>query len=208
MIANILEIISRWIISVIDTLGYFGVALLMAIESACIPLPSEIIMPFSGYLVSVGRFNIYLVTLMGAVGSVFGSLLAYYVGKSRGRKFIEKYGRYILISRHDLDLADRFFLKYGAAATFFGRMMPVVRTFISLPAGIARLEIKKFILFTFLGSLPWSYALALVGVKLGENWPKIRIYFHRFDYAIFIILILSLVWYVCRHLKNQKKHEE
>src|ERR1043166_1491076 len=155
MIARILEILSGIIVATILFLGYPGIVLLMAIESACIPLPSEIIMPFSGYLVSTGQMNLWLVALAGAVGCVLGSLVAYWVGSKGGRPLIEKYGRYILVSPHDLDMADRWFAKRGEIIVFVSRMLPAIRTFIAFPAGVARMNLKRFIIYTFAGSFPW-----------------------------------------------------
>src|SRR4029077_16114679 len=168
MIAKIIEYLSYFIVSVISALGYSGVVLLMAIESACIPLPSEIIMPFSVYLVSRGEMNLWGVGIAGAVGCVLGSLVAYWVGMYGGRPLIEKYGRYVLISRHDVDLADRWFANYGELIVFSSRLLPVVRTFIAFPAGVARMKLMRFIIYTFAGSLPWCLGLAFVGQKLGE----------------------------------------
>src|SRR5215831_16588103 len=148
MVGRIIEIISAFIVATISTLGYGGVVLLMAIESACIPLPSEIIMPFSGYLVYTGRFNLWLVAVAGAFGCVVGSLVAYWVGMYGGRPLIEKYGRYVLVSRHDLDLADRWFDRFGEAIVFVSRLLPVIRTFIAFPAGVARMNLTKFITYT------------------------------------------------------------
>src|SRR5436189_1458530 len=170
MIARLLEILSGIIVAIISTLGYSGIVLLMAIESACIPLPSEIIMPFSGYLVSTGQMNLWLVALAGAVGCVLGSLVAYWVGMKGGRPLIEKYGRYVLISHHDLDLADRWFARFGEIIVFASRLLPAVRTFIAFPAGVARMNLKRFVIYTFAGSLPWCLGLAYVGQKLGEQW--------------------------------------
>ncbi|HKE61997.1 MAG TPA: DedA family protein, partial [Nitrospira sp.] len=170
IIEAIITILSRFVISTISTLGYTGILLTMAIESACIPLPSEIIMPFSGYLVTTGQFTMLGVTLAGAIGNVIGSIAAYYVGVWGGRPFVERYGPYFLMSHRDLDIADRWFAKYGEAAVFFSRMLPVIRTFISLPAGIAKMHFPRFVLFTFIGSIPWCYALAYVGVKMGQQW--------------------------------------
>jgi membrane protein DedA with SNARE-associated domain len=175
--------------------------LLMAIESACIPLPSEIIMPFSGYLVSKGEMNLWLVGLAGAVGCVLGSMVAYWVGMYGGRPLIEKYGRYILISHHDLDLADRWFAKYGEVIVFASRLLPAIRTFIAFPAGVARMNIPRFIIYTFAGSLPWCLGLAYVGQKLGEKWdqdPTLKNLFHRFDFVIGIILVLGAAWWIWR----------
>ena len=208
MITKIIEILAVFIIGAISMLGYGGVVLMMAIESACIPLPSEIIMPFAGYLVSTGKFSLLGVSLAGAVGCVLGSAIAYWVGIWGGRPFIEKYGKYILITRHDLDLADRFFQKYGNAAVFISRLLPVIRTFISLPAGIAKMNFPKFISYTFLGSLPFCYLLAYVGKKLGDNWNTLGVYFHKFDLVIGIIILIGVVWFVKRHLNIRKKDGE
>jgi membrane protein DedA with SNARE-associated domain len=207
MIAKIIELLSVFIISVISTLGYGGIVLLMAIESACIPLPSEVIMPFSGYLVYTGQFNLWIVTVAGALGCVLGSLVAYWVGMYGGRPVIEKYGRYILISRHDLDLADRWFARHGEVIVFVSRLLPAVRTFIAFPAGVARMNLKKFIVYTFAGSLPWCLGLAYAGQKLGEQWnknPLLKTWFHRFDFVIGIVIALAVIWWVWRHLRHLK----
>jgi len=204
MISAILAVVTNFIINTISASGYWGVGGLMAIESACIPLPSEVIMPFAGFLAAGGIFSLWGVALAGAVGCVIGSVIAYAVGAWGGRGLIEQYGKYILISRHDLELADNFFNKYGSAAIFFSRLLPVVRTFISLPAGIARMNFSKFVIYTFLGSLPWCYALAYIGFKLGEHWNTLGAYFHKFDAAIGVVILIGVVWYVRRHLKNLK----
>lgn len=208
MIARIIEIISGFIVATISALGYSGIVLLMAIESACIPLPSEVIMPFSGYLVYTGRFNLWLVGLAGAVGCVVGSLGAYWVGIRGGRPLIEKYGRYVLISHHDLDIADRWFAKHGEIIVFASRLLPVIRTFIAFPAGVARMNLKRFVIYTFAGSLPWCIGLAYVGQKLGQQWDKnetLKTLFHRFDFVIGILGLLFVVWWVWRHIKHSKK---
>src|SRR3954462_12819178 len=144
----------------------------MAIESACIPLPSEVIMPFSGYLVYTGRFNLWIVAAMGALGCNLGSALAYWIGYRGGRPLVEKYGAYILLSKTELDLADKFFARWGSATVFFSRLLPVIRTFIALPAGVAHMPQGRFHIYTFLGSFPWCWALAWVGMKLGEHWDS------------------------------------
>ena len=205
MIEKIITILAGFIIGTISRLGYGGVVLLMAIESACIPLPSEIIMPFSGYLVSTGEMNLWLVGLAGAVGCVLGSIVAYYAGAWGGRPFIEKYGKYILISHHDLDLADRWFQRHGDITIFVGRLLPVIRTFIAFPAGVARMNLGRFNLYTFVGSYIWSLGLAWIGMKLGEHWNTLGVYFHRFDAAIGVILLIAVVWYVRRHLQHMQR---
>ncbi len=208
MIARIIEILSGLIVATISALGYSGIVLLMAIESACIPLPSEIIMPFSGYLVSTGQMNLWAVAFAGAVGCVLGSMVAYWVGMYGGRPLIEKYGRYVLVSRHDLDLADRWFARYGEAIIFTSRLLPVIRTFIAFPAGVARMSVPRFIIYTFAGSLPWCLGLAYVGQKLGEQWSKdetLKTWFHRFDFLIGIAGLLLAIWWVWRHVKHLRQ---
>lgn len=214
MIARIIEILSGFIVSTISKLGYWGIVLLMGIESACIPLPSEIIMPFSGYLVSKGEMNLWGVSIAGAVGCVLGSMVAYWAGMYGGRPFIEKYGRYVLVSRHDLDMADRWFSRYGELIIFTSRLLPAIRTFIAFPAGVARMNIPRFIIYTFAGSLPWCLGLAYVGQKLGEQWNKdetLKTWFHRFDFLIGIAGLALAVWWVWRHvghIRAEKREAE
>ncbi len=207
MVARIIEIFSSLIVGTISALGYPGVVLMMGIESACIPLPSEIIMPFSGYLVYTGRFNLWAVSAAGAAGCVLGSLVAYYAGMWGGRPFIEKYGRYVLISLHDLNVADRWFARRGELIVFASRLLPVIRTFIAFPAGVAKMNLSRFVVYTFVGSFPWCMALAYVGQKLGEQWDKndtLKTWFHRSDFVIGIIGVLAVVWWVRRHVKDSR----
>lgn len=203
-IEAILTPVANWVVNLVGSLSYFGVFLAMTIESACIPLPSEIIMPFSGYLVSRGIFNLHLVALAGAVGNLIGSLIAYYAGYFGGRRFILRFGKYILIRPEELSRADRFFARFGVWAVLICRVLPIVRTFISLPAGITRMRITPFILLTFFGSLPWCYLLTYIGMLLGENWSSIRTYFHRFDLAIVMILLLLFVWWLWSHIHKKR----
>ena len=207
MIAKIIAILSGFIVAVISKMGYMGIVLLMAIESACIPLPSEIIMPFAGYLVSRGEMSLWWVGVAGAVGCVLGSLVAYWAGMYGGRPFIEKYGKYILLSRHDLDIADRWFAKYGEIIVFVSRLLPAIRTFIAFPAGVARMNLTRFVIYTFAGSLPWCLGLAYIGQKLGEQWdkdPTLKTWFHRFDFLIGIAGVLFVAWWVWRHIKHSR----
>jgi len=203
MIEQILSAVTNFIISVIDSSSYIGIALLMAIESAAIPLPSEVIMPFSGFLVSEGRFTLFGISLAGAAGSVLGSWVTYWLGKYGGRPLVVKYGRYVLISEHDLDIADRFFTRFGTWATFLGRVLPVVRTYISIPAGISRVKFIPFTVATFAGSLIWSYFLGWVGFKLGENWESLSGYFHQVDWIIVTLVVIGAAWWILRHIKNR-----
>ncbi len=203
MISAILIWLSSVIISVISATGYFGVVFLMALESACLPVSSEVIMPFAGFLVWEGRFILWEVAVWGAVGNLLGSVAAYAFGFWGGRRLIERWGKYILISQSDLELSDRWFGRYGQAAVFFGRFLPVVRTFISLPAGVARMNFKKFCFYTLLGSLPWSLALAYAGLIMGENWAGLKDYFHKFDIVIVAVIILGAAWWILRHFRHQ-----
>jgi len=212
VISQILLTLAAFVKAVISSMGYPGIALLMGIESACIPLPSEVIMPFSGFLVYSGRFSsLWLVATIGAIGCNLGSILAYEVGAYGGRPLIEKYGRYILLNKHDLDVADRLFHKWGAAMVFVGRLLPVIRTFIALPAGIARMPRLKFHVYTFLGSWPWCWALAYVGFKLGERWdsdPRLKHWFHRLDAVIVVVLLAGIVFFVRSHWQNRVRKAE
>jgi membrane protein DedA with SNARE-associated domain len=196
MTEKIIGVLFSFISSLIASTGYGGIVLLMAIESACIPLPSELIMPFAGYLVFQGTMKLLWVATAGAIGCNVGSLVAYEVGHYGGRPLVERYGKYLLVSRRDLDWADRFFKRWGYLAIFVARLLPVVRTFIALPAGIARMPRGRFHLYTFLGSWPWCFGLAWIGMKLGENWRGIGKYFHEFDAFIGVILLSGFIWFV------------
>jgi membrane protein DedA with SNARE-associated domain len=201
----VISILTNFIIHVISSGGYAGVAVLMAIESAAIPLPSEIIMPFAGFLVWQGRFNLAGVAIAGGIGSVVGSAITYAIGRYGGRPLIERYGKYVLISQNDINIADRFFKRFGAAATFIGRLLPVVRTFISIPAGIARVNFAKFLLYTFIGSVIWSGLLAYLGLKLGPAWLTLRDRVHGLDYIIIVLIILAVVWWIYRHIRQRRQ---
>lgn len=213
MIHSVLSAIGTWIMHQISLFGYWGVIFLMAIESACIPLPSEVIMPFAGTLTTTmvingspqpASLNLILVGLAGALGCLIGSIVAFGVGYWGGRTFIERYGKFVLIRKHDLDNADRFFHKYGDSAIFISRLLPIIRTFISLPAGISRMKFGKFCLYTFLGSVPWCLALAWVGRILGQNWKVIEKYFRKADVVIGILIIVGISWFFYRHFRKEK----
>ncbi|MGQ9705908.1 MAG: DedA family protein [bacterium] len=200
--------IVKWILNVISSLGYSGIVILMTIESACVPLPSEIIMPFSGYLAFTGRFNIHLASIAGAVGCAVGSTLSYISGYYGGRPLIERYGRFILISKHELDRADMFFIRFGSSAVFIARLLPIIRTFISLPAGISKMPFTRFIVYSFIGSIPWCYALAYTGKILGENWLIIKNYIHKFDILIAIFIVALIVLFIIYKIKSRIKRED
>lgn len=204
MINDIIISVVNWIQQIITDLGAWGVALLMAIESCNIPLPSEAILPFAGFLVTKGVFSIHKAACFGAIGCVLGSIPSYYIGYFGGRKFIEKYGKYFLISNHDLEIADKWVDKYGDWSFFLCRMLPVVRTFISLPAGILKARKRTFFILTFLGSLIWSYVLVYIGVKLGENTEALKHIWHKFDAIIIAICFVLGCIYIYHHVKNLK----
>ncbi len=203
MTEKILALLFVLIKSVIAVTGYGGITLLMAIESACIPLPSELIMPFAGYLVFDGKMNLVWAATAGAIGCNLGSLIAYEIGFYGGRPLVEKFGSYILMGRRELDWADHFFRRWGQAAVFVGRLLPVIRTFIALPAGIARMPRGRFHLYTFLGSWPWCFGLAYLGMKLGENWRSLGQYFHKFDAVIGALLLLGVIYFLYTHWQNR-----
>lgn len=203
MAKKILAVLFVFIKSVIGVTGYGGIALLMAIESACIPLPSELIMPFAGYLVFDGKMSLFWAATAGALGCNLGSLIAYEIGFYGGRPLVERFGSYILMGRRELDWADNFFRRWGQAAVFVGRLLPVIRTFVALPAGIARMPRGRFHLYTFLGSWPWCFGLAYLGMKLGENWRSLGQYFHKFDAVIGVLLLLGVVYFVYSHWQNR-----
>ncbi len=197
-----MEAIAGFVIAVISHLHYWGVILMMAIESACIPLPSEVIMPFAGFLAFKGELSLWWVSVAGAFGCVLGSWMAYAVGAWGGRPLVERYGKYLLLSKHDLDLADRWFAQHGELTIFIGRLLPVVRTFIAFPAGVSRMPLWRFTLYTFLGSLPYCWLLAWIGARLGQHWDTLGTWFHRFDTAIGIAILLLAGTYVWRHVRN------
>lgn len=204
-----LDQVATWVINVISALGYPGIVVTMAIESALIPLPSEIIMPFSGYLVSLGRFNLLAVAIAGALGNVLGSLAAYglgYWGHERVvRRLIRKWGKWVLITEEELDNTEKLLHKYKNWVVLGSRVLPGIRTIISLPCGIAKLPLQRFIILTFIGSFVWSLFLAWVGMILGENWDTLGPYFHKADAAIVILIIGAITLYVWHKLKKKKK---
>lgn len=201
---QLFEFLASFVIKIIESAGYAGIAFLMALESANIPIPSEIIMPFSGFLVFEGKFSLFWVVCWGAMGNLAGSLVSYYLGFFGGRPLLEKYGKFLLVSKHDLKLADQWFQKYGAVTVFGARMFPVVRTFISLPAGIAKMNIVKFSVYTFAGSWMWSFALTYGGILMGENWNLAEKYLRTFNWFIFGVIIGLGIWWIWRHFKDGK----
>ena len=205
MIDSLLLWLSETMEHIITVLGPWGVSLLMAIESCNIPLPSEAVLPFAGILVNKGVMNFHIAAIFGAIGCVLGSIPSYYLGYFGGRPFVEKYGKYFLVSQKDLEDADKWVDKYGDWAFFLCRMLPVIRTFISLPAGILKARKRAFFTLTFLGSLIWSYVLVYVGVKLGEHIDKLKSIWHKFDAVIIIAVVILGGIYIYKHVKHLKE---
>jgi len=208
VISKVIGALAVFTTGVISAMGYGGVVLLMAIESACIPLPSEIIMPFAGYLVYQGTFTLHGAALAGAIGCVVGSIPAYYLGQFGGRPLIERYGRYVLVSHKELDFADRLFRSHGHWVVLAARLLPVVRTFIAFPAGVSRMPMGKFVVYTFVGSYPWCLGLAWVGAKLGEAWhtdPRVKALYHRFELVIVLALVLGVAWFVWHKVREVRR---
>lgn len=190
----------------VSTLGYFGIGGAMLIESMCIPLPSEMVLPLAGFMVADGRIDMWFANLAVAIGSIIGSLIAYAVGYYGGRPIILKYGKKIRLSEEHFHLAEKTFNKYGSAAVFFGRLLPVIRTFISLPAGIAKMDIKKFLLFSLAGMLPWNFALIFLGFKFGQQYETVvRPIFKRFEYAVIGLILLVILFIIFRIILKKKK---
>jgi membrane protein DedA with SNARE-associated domain len=195
------------------TLGLAGIVVAMALESCCIPLPSEIVMPLAGVMFVEGKLlagvnlwlGLILIALAGAIGCLIGSIAAYGIGYAGGRPLMLKYGRYVLISQHDADTADRFFQKWGGATAFFSRFMPIVRTYISLPAGITKMPLIKFSVYTFLGSFPWCFLLAYAGTLVGNNLSKLTPIFRSLEVVIIVVLLILLALYIWRHIHNDRK---
>ena len=200
---EIIEAVSKWALSVIDQSGYFGIFVLSVLESAAVPIPSEIVVPFSGFLAAQGRFAFWVLVTLVSLANLVGGIGIYWISRLLGRTLLERFGKYILISRHELDEAERLFQKHGFKFVFIGRLLPVIRTFISIPAGIAKMNFLKFSFYTYFGSLPWNFALALVGFKAGENWDVLLPYFRKFDFVIIGIGIVLAGWYIYRHIKNR-----
>lgn len=193
-----------YVIDLLSPLGYWGIALGMAVESACIPLPSEIVLPFGGYLAAVGRITLFQAIAAGQLGGMFGSIVCYGIGRSLGREGLLRWGKYILISEHELDKADKWFAKRGEWTVLLGRLLPGIRTFISLPAGITKMDFGRFLTYSFMGMLPWSIVFTWVGYKLGQNWLLVRAALHKFDLVIIALLLTAVVWFIWHRLKERR----
>lgn len=204
---KLIGLLVQFVTQVIDFGGYAGIIALMGIESACIPLPSEIIMPFAGYIVYLGHMHLFWAATVGAIGCNAGSAVAYWIGAKGGRPLVERYGKWVMMSHHDLDRMTIFFDRYGSITVLVARLLPVVRTFIAFPAGIAKMSQTRFHLYTFVGSWPWCFGLAYAGMKLGEKWhtdPRFYEWFHRFHLVVELVLLALLVWFVWSHVNRNR----
>jgi membrane protein DedA with SNARE-associated domain len=198
-----------FITHVYNLIQWPGVVVLMGLESACIPIPSEIIMPLAGWMLirnlNLGPEYVFMAGALGALGCLIGSIAVYWLGKAEGRPLLEKYGKYILVTHHDLDMADRWFNKYGTLSIFISRLLPVVRTFISLPAGVAEMNYPKFLIYTFIGSFIWCTGLAYAGYVLGDHWEQISTAMEPATPAIVVIIVVLIALYVYRHIRHLRK---
>lgn len=192
MVAQIIDLVVQFVTGTVSAVGYLGIVVLMTFESACVPIPSEIIMPFSGFLVSSGKLNLFWVTLAGAFGNLVGAVITYAIGFYGGRPFILKYGKYFFVKEKEVHHAERFFARWGDFAVFIARNLPVIRTFISLPAGVAEMNFPKFAIYSFVGSIPWCFALTYIGYLLGSNWLVIRQYGHYLDILAGLAIVVFI----------------
>ncbi|GGG86103.1 DedA family protein [Edaphobacter dinghuensis] len=204
------EKIIALLVGAIASGGYLSVIVLMAIQSACIPIPSEVIMPLAGYALAHTQFQLIILATVASLASNLGSIPAYWVGARGGRPMVERYGSYLLLSRRDLNLVDHFFDRYGSITVLIGRMLPIVRTFIAFPAGVAKMNQVRFHIYTFIGSWPWCYVLAYVGMKLGAQFntnPRFKEIFHRFHLGVEAVIVIGFIWFVVSHWKNRIRTE-
>jgi membrane protein DedA with SNARE-associated domain len=196
MVLNILEFIT----GLIASWGYLGIFVTMTLESALIPLPSEAVIPFAGFLAYMGEMNIWLVVLVSSLANLAGSIIAYFIGKYLGRGFVERYGKYVLLNMHHLELVEGWFQKYGSPTVFFSRMLPLIRTYNALPAGMGKMNFPKFCVYTFIGSIPWNLALVLVGYKLKENWSILEKYSLYID-ILAVLVAVAVIYYLARRIR-------
>jgi membrane protein DedA with SNARE-associated domain len=201
--SHLLEYLARVTMDIVAGAGYWGIFIAMFVESMGIPLPSEVTMPFGGYLVSLGKLGFWPVVIAGTIGNILGSLVFYIIGATGGRVFLKKFGKYILFNEKHLDTADRWFARYGEATVFFGRLLPVVRTYISFPAGISRMPLGKFLLYSTIGVIPWCWLFTYIGIKLGQNWEEIHGIFHYLNYVVLLIIILILLFFWKKGLRKR-----
>ncbi len=207
VISNALSYIGHLAVQVISSLGYFGVFFLMMLESMIFPIPSELVMPFAGFLAARGTFNFWLVVFFSAFGSLVGSLLSYYIGYYGGKGVVKKFGKYAFLDEHDLDKTHNWFNKKGPRTIFVSRFVPVVRHLISIPAGIGKMDLKKFCIFTVIGATMWNTFLAYLGYVLGSNWESVKKYSEYISIPVAIIVVIVCIFFVHRHFRNKKRKQ-
>jgi membrane protein DedA with SNARE-associated domain len=202
---GILEFLTHVIIAIINSSGYAGIFVLMALEGSFVPLPSEIILPFSGYLASQGQFSVWGIALVGALGNIVGTLFTYGIARYVGLPFLYKYGKYVLVTHHDIQLAERLFLKYGVPIIFLSRLAPGIRGFLPIPAGVAKMKVAPFVVYVFIGSFLWSLFLTYIGVIIGENWEVFGTYAHEAGTVLVFLMFIGIGWWLRRQFTQLKK---
>ncbi|HEX9722145.1 MAG TPA: DedA family protein [Candidatus Paceibacterota bacterium] len=202
---GILELLTEFIIEAIESGGYAGIFLLMALEGSFIPVPSEIILPFSGFLASQGHFSIWTIALVGALGNIVGTLCTYALARYVGLPFLYKYGKYVLVTHHDIETAQRLFEKYGVPIIFVTRLIPGIRGFLPIPAGVAKMKVAPFVIYVFIGSFLWSLFLTYIGVLIGENWETFGRYAHEVGTVLVLVMFILIGWWLNRQCKQFKK---
>jgi len=207
ILSEILAAIGSFVLSTISLLGYAGIFFLMMLESMVVPVPSELVMPFAGFLVAQGNFNFILVIVASTLGSITGSLIFYYIGKTGGHTLVEKYGKYVLVDMEDIKKTEEWFNKRGELTIFIARLIPVVRHLISLIAGIGKMNVKKFTLYTILGATLWNGILTYLGFILGQHWNEVSQYVEELDIIIVILLIVGCLYFAYRHITRKKKNQ-
>ncbi len=208
IIADLLAIVGVWGITIISNLGYLGIFILMALESMIFPIPSEVVMPFAGFLIAQGQFSFAGILIVSSLGSLAGSLLSYYIGKFGGHKLILKYGKYCLLDEHDLKKTETWFATKGEKTILIGRFIPVVRHLISIPAGVGKMNLRRFLLYTLLGATCWNMLLAYVGYVSGKNWTVIRQYTEPVSIIVAILLVVGFCWFIFRHWWHKRKERK
>ena len=204
LVTSIINLLGQFIINVISALGYFGIFILMMFESMVVPIPSELVMPFAGFLISQNKFSFLLIILFSSLGSITGSLMSYYIGKYGGNAFIKRYGKYFLLDEHDLKKTEAWFKKSGERTIFISRFIPVVRHLISIPAGIGKMNLTKFSVYTLIGATIWNTFLAYLGYLLGENWESVKKYSEPLSIISAVILVILAIYFIYRHIKHKK----
>lgn len=203
--STIIEQIISWAVGLVEKFGYFGIFFTMTLESAAIPIPSEIVLPFSGFLASRGELNFWFIIILAMLANLSGALIIYYIGLSGGRPLLEKYGKYALVHRDDVSKMDNWLEQYGARVAFFSRLLPGVRTFSSLVLGAGRLKIKKFVIYTLAGSAIWNFVLTYIGLIAGKNWNFLGPLFRKFELVILAMFIVAVIFFISKHIHRSKR---